>query len=128
MSKNIILITGASSDIGQEVIKKFINDKNILITTYNKNKVKIKKNSKGTIIKFKLDLLNEKKVLEFIKNLSKKKLIPNKLIHIASDPLKMSSFTDLKWSDYEKNLNIQIKSFFLISDLIGLIRFLNFFI
>lgn len=114
MSKNIILITGASSDIGQEVIKKFINDKNILITTYNKNKVKIEKNSKGTIIKFKLDLLNEKKVLEFIKNLSKKKLIPNKLIHIASDPLKMSSFTDLKWSDYEKNLNIQIKSFFLI--------------
>ena len=39
-----------------------------------KKKSKGKKNSKGKIIKFKLDLLNEKKVVEFIKNLSKKKL------------------------------------------------------
>ena len=43
MSKNIILITGASSAIGQEVIKKFQNNKNILLATYNKNNFKIKK-------------------------------------------------------------------------------------
>jgi|DEB0MinimDraft_12_1074336.scaffolds.fasta_scaffold63816_2 3-oxoacyl-[acyl-carrier protein] reductase len=114
MSKNIILITGASSAIGQEVIKKFQNNKNILLATYNKNNFKIKKDSKKKIIKFKLDLSNEKKVVEFVKNLSRKNLIPNKIIHIASSSLKMSSFTDLNWADYEKNFNIQIKSFFII--------------
>lgn len=114
MSKNIVLITGASSAIGQEIIKKFQNNKNILLATYNKNNFKIKKNSKQKIIKLKLDLSNEKKVFEFVKNISKKNLIPNKIIHIADSPLKMSSFTDLNWVDYEKNLNIQIKSFFLI--------------
>jgi len=114
MNKNIILITGASSDIGKEVIKKFLNDKNILLATYNKNELKIKKNLKGKIVKFKLDLSNEENVIKFIKNISKKKLIPNKIIHIASNPLTMSSFSDLNWIDYEKNFNIQIKSFFII--------------
>tara|TARA_B110000977_G_scaffold201659_1_gene297550 strand:+ start:1006 stop:1731 length:726 start_codon:yes stop_codon:yes gene_type:complete len=114
MNKNIILITGASSSIGQEVIKKFLNNKNILLATYNKNDFKIDKNHKGKIIKFKIDLSNEKKVIKFIKDISKKNLIPNKFIHIASNPLKMSSFTDLSWKDYENNFNIQIKPFFLI--------------
>jgi len=59
-------------------------------------------------------LSDEKKIIEFNKIIFKKKLIPNKFIHIASNPLKMSSFTDLSWKDYEKNFNIQIKSFFLI--------------
>jgi 3-oxoacyl-[acyl-carrier protein] reductase len=114
MSKDIILITGASSAIGQEVIKKFQSKKNILLATYNKNNFEIKKNYNKKIIKFKLDLSNEKKVIEFIKDITKKNLIPNKIIHIASSSLKMSSFTDLNWIDYERNFNIQIKSFFLI--------------
>ena len=59
MSKNIILITGASSAIGQEVIKKFQSKKNILLATYNKNNFEIKKNYNKKIIKFKLDLSNE---------------------------------------------------------------------
>ena len=66
MSKNIILITGASSAIGQEVIKKLQNNKNILLATYNKNDFKIKKNSKKKIIKFKIDLSNETQVYRFI--------------------------------------------------------------
>lgn len=113
MSNNIILITGASSSIGQEIIKKLSNNKSIILATYNKNNFQIKKN-KGEVIKFKLDLSDEKKIIEFNKIIFKKKLIPNKFIHIASNPLKMSSFTDLSWKDYEKNFNIQIKSFFLI--------------
>jgi 3-oxoacyl-[acyl-carrier protein] reductase len=114
MNKNIILITGASSSIGQEVVKKFLNKKNILLATYLKNDFQIKKNHEGRIVKFKVDLSNEKNVIKFIKDIFKKNLIPNNFIHIASNPLKMSSFTDLNWKDYENNFNIQIKSFFLI--------------
>ena len=113
MSKDIILITGASSNIGQEIIKKFLNNKNIILATYNKNNFQ-KKKKKGKVIKFKLDLSDKKKIIEFTKNIFEKKLIPNKFIHIASNSLKMSSFTDLSWKDYETNFNIQIKSFFLI--------------
>ena len=114
MNKNIILITGASSEIGQKVIDKFVKKKNIILATYYKNDLKIKKNHNDKILKFHLDLSKEKKVLQFLQNISDKKLIPNKFIHIASCPLEMKSFTDFEWNDYEKNFNIQIKSFFLI--------------
>ena len=114
MSKDIILITGASSDIGQHVVERLLSNKNILLAIYYKNQFKLKKNSKGKIIQFKCDLSNELKVIDLIKKISNKKLIPNKVIHIASNPLKVSSFTDFNWEDYEKSFNIQIKSFFLI--------------
>jgi len=55
MSKNIILITGASSSIGQEIIKKLSNNKSIILATYNKNNFQIKKN-KDEVIKFKLNM------------------------------------------------------------------------
>lgn len=115
MNKDVILITGASSDIGLEIINNYFDRRSIILATFNKNRIKVKKNNKTQIIKFKLDLSKEVHVVNFLKNLSKKKLIPNKFIHIASNPLKMSSFKDLNWMDYQKNFNIQIKSFFLIS-------------
>ena len=42
MSKDIILITGASSDIGQHVVERFLSKKNILLAIYNKNQFKLK--------------------------------------------------------------------------------------
>jgi 3-oxoacyl-[acyl-carrier protein] reductase len=114
MNKNITLITGASSEIGQKVINKLSNNNNIILATYYKNNLQIKENKKNKIIKFHLDLSNEKKVLQFLKKISDKKLIPNKVVHIASCPLEMKSFTEFDWEDYEKNFNIQIKSFFLM--------------
>lgn len=114
MIKDIILITGGSSSIGQEIIKKISNDKNIILATYNKTDLQFKKSKKNKIIKFNIDLSNEKQVKLFLKNIFKRKLIPNKFIHIASNPLEMGSFLDFNWKDYEKNFSIQIKSFYLI--------------
>ena len=87
MSKDIILITGASSNIGQHVVERLLSNKNILLAIYYKNQFKLKKNSKGKIIQFKCDLSNELKVVDLIKKISNKKLIPNKVTHIASNPL-----------------------------------------
>ena len=114
MNKDIILITGASSEIGQEVIKKFSKKKNIILATYNKNNFKVEEGIKSKIIKFRLNLSKEDEIKKFLKKISDKNLIPNKIIHIASNPLKISSFTNLDWIDYKINFDIQIKSFFLI--------------
>lgn len=114
MNKNVLLITGASSSIGQEVIKKFIRKNDIIIATFNKKNFTVDKTLQSKIIKFKVDFNNKDELEKFIYQLNKKSLIPNKILHIASNNLKMSSLHNLDWLDYEKTINIQVRSLFTI--------------
>ena len=68
MLKKKILILGASSDIGIETVKKFINEDWKVIAHYNQNMNKLKRINNKNLKLFKFDLKNIDKFEKFIKN------------------------------------------------------------
>ncbi len=116
MSNNIILIVGASSDIGLDLIKS-IDEECLILAHYNNSDEKLLELSKrlnNKIIMLKADLSSEEDILSMLNNIEKKFGIPNKIIHLASTRVKNIRFKDATWNDFEKDINISLKSSVLI--------------
>ena len=69
VSKKKILILGASSDIGIQVVKKFLKKNWHVIAHSNKNNKKLSKIKNESLSVFKLDLSSPQKVENYIKKI-----------------------------------------------------------
>lgn len=101
---NIILITGASSDIGVALIES-IREESIIIAHYNSNKLKLEKlqnEVKNKIIPIQCDFSSNNQITLMLDEIENKIGIPNKIIHIASPKFENIRFKNLKW-DYISN-------------------------
>lgn len=110
---NILLMTGASSSIGCSTIKSLKSNYKI-IALYNENKSKLDKFKYTGLIPYKIDLADTNQLDQLMKFLEDEKLIPNKVLHIASKKLTMSSFENMTWADYKDNIEVQVGSIFRI--------------
>tara|TARA_B100001989_G_scaffold247563_1_gene219936 strand:+ start:719 stop:1441 length:723 start_codon:yes stop_codon:yes gene_type:complete len=108
-----LLITGASSSIGCKIIESLNSDQNV-IALYNKNKNKFDNIRNKRIISYKIDLSKQDQIEKLITNLENDKLIPNKVLHIASKKLSMNAFQNTVWNEYLENFNVQVGSIFMI--------------
>ena len=108
---NILLITGASSSIGIETINQL--DPNYkIIALYDKNKERLEKIKNKNLEIYKIDLSDLNQTEKLLTYLENNNLIPNKILHIASKKLTVSSFQNLSWDDYMENINVQVGSIF----------------
>ncbi len=116
MHKNIILIIGASSDIGIDLIKTL--DEDILILAhYNssgKDLIELSKKIKNILVPLQADLSSEDEITSLLDNIEENYGIPNKIVHLAANKVENIRFKDVKWSDFEKDINISLKSAVLI--------------
>ena len=116
MSKNIILIIGASSDIGLDLIKD-INENCLILAHYNRSDQKLldlSKRKEKNIIMLQADLSSEDDILSMINTIEEKYGIPNKIIHLAAPKFTNKRFKDLVWNDFQDDLNISLKSLIVI--------------
>ena len=74
--KNNILILGASSDIGIQLVKKCIENGYFVYAHYNSSQSELSKFSKKNVFKLKSNFrnLNDQKIREFVKQLKSKKI------------------------------------------------------
>ena len=116
MSKNIILIIGASSDIGINLIKNL--DEDILILAHynssNENLIKVSKDIKNTLVPLNANLSSESEINTFLDNIESNYGIPNKIVHLSASKVENIRFKDVRWSDFERDINISLKSAVLI--------------
>ena len=111
-NKKIIVVTGGSKGIGNEIIKKFINDDVKIFFTYRKKNTfvsKIKKSKLTQIIPIKCDM-SKLENLKIIKSIISKEKKIDVLINNVGDVKKRSSFiksSDQLWVD---NLTINLMS------------------
>jgi 3-oxoacyl-[acyl-carrier protein] reductase len=116
MSKNIILIVGASSDIGLDLIKS-IDEDCLILAHYNSSDdklIELSKNINNEVVLLKANLSLECDILSMIKDIEENYGIPNKIIHLAATRVENIRFKDVTWSDFEKDMSVSLKSSVLI--------------
>ena len=108
-----ILILGASSDIGLELTKYYINRNYQVIAHCNKNDKNLKKLSKKNLKIFKFDLKN---ISSFEKNVDKNKIFNNIDIFISlTGYLKLRTMKNVKAKDFTDHFNANYLSNFIIT-------------
>lgn len=113
MSKDVVLITGASSDIGCALIKTLDAEHRIILAHYYQSSQKLealKKYMTAEVVPLQADFRKEEEVERFIELVRAKGAFPNKIVHLAGSPPRPVRFSDLDWSKTHEEMNIQVSS------------------
>ena len=116
MNETIILIIGASSDIGIELIKS-IDEECLILAHYNSNDKALKELSISITNKIELiqaNLENEDELISMIDDIEQNYGIPTKIIHLSAPKFENIRFKDISWNGFQNDINISLKSIVLI--------------
>jgi 3-oxoacyl-[acyl-carrier protein] reductase len=116
MNKNIILIIGASSDIGLDLIQS-IDEKALILAHYNNSNeelLNLSKRINNELITLQSDLSVESEVKKLISTIEENYGTPNKIIHLAAPKFKNIRFKDISWNNFQTDIDISLKSIVLI--------------
>jgi 3-oxoacyl-[acyl-carrier protein] reductase len=117
MDKKRILIIGASSAIGCELIRQ-IDDENIIILAhYNSNRSVIDAlllDTIAEIIPFQADLSNEAGPNSIIEAAVLHYGYPDKIIFLAAPNLILARFKDVTWNDFKTQIDLQLYTAYII--------------
>ena len=119
MSDKNILITGSNGGIGFSIAELLAKQNAKLTLLYHENNQKIEKlNDESTYVEIvKTDLSNSIKLDETINTIMKKHSI-DIFIHSPAYPIQHTDIMKLTWDDFQKQFDLQTKSFLQISKLI----------
>ena len=113
MSKNHILITGASSGIGRAIIRQVSNDSTIILAHYFSNidqLTSLMNEVPGTIIPIQADLSHENGITSLIEDVSSYCKTPGKIVLLAAPRLTMVRFKDLSWEDFRTHYEMPLRT------------------
>lgn len=116
MSKNVILIVGASSDIGIDLIKN-IDEESLILAHYNSSNsrlIKLSEKISNKLVTIKSDLSDEDQTISMVDDIEKKYGVPNKIIHLASPKFQYTRFKDISFDSFQNELEISLKSIMII--------------
>lgn len=115
-SKKVVLITGGTGALGGMLVKKFLSSGAVTISSFHNEqeaeRLKIE-NSKVELIE--LDMLQEEQLLKKIPQLVKKFGTIDVLVNVVGGYLGGKSTNDLSETEWDKMMNLNLKSAFLIS-------------
>ena len=115
-SNKVVLITGGTGALGGMLVKKFLNSGAVTISSFHNEKdaEKLKiENSKFELIE--LDILQDEQLLERIPKLVKKFGTIDILVNVVGGYLGGKNTNDLSEAEWDKMMNLNLKSAFLIS-------------
>jgi|MGYP003976338547 3-oxoacyl-[acyl-carrier protein] reductase len=116
MSKNIILIIGASADIGLDLINN-IEEEALILAHYNSSKeelLKLSNTINNELVMLKANLLIEDEIVSMLDNIEFKYGTPNKIIHLAAPKFENIRFKDVSWNNFQIDIDISLKSLIII--------------
>ncbi len=114
MPKEIVFITGASSDVGLELIKELSATAKVIAHYRDKKFLNNEIASSENIISLRADLSEEKQVVNMLDQIELNYGIPDKIVHLASPKINNIRFKDMQWQDIQHEMNVSFKSIFLI--------------
>ena len=112
-----ILVLGASSDIGGEIIKTIDDGTSLILAHYHKNAEKVerlKESVRSEIVPIGADLTQEQDITALISEINKYTPCPDKIIHLPAPKFAYTRFKDVEWDHFQSEMDIEIKSIVLL--------------
>lgn len=106
-----ILIMGASSDIGFDLINKIADNYSVILAHYcnwNDKLEQLKRKYNHKIYFFKADLCNISDLNKMILEIKKHYLEPDHIVYLPALKINLQKFSKLEWSYFEKNWEISV--------------------
>ncbi len=116
--KKILLITGASSDIGISLISEIGDNYNTIIAHFHSNDerlLKLQKDIMAEIIPVQADFLKIEEVEKIVEFIFEQNLYPDHIVHLPALPLRNIQFSKTVWDDYEMEINTSFRSAVMLS-------------
>lgn len=113
----ILLILGASSEIGISLIERVSSQYDYILAHYNKTAnelIKLKELIGEKLIIKQSDFSNEIDTLKFVNNIFEEGIIPTHIVHLPAMNIQLSHFNKIEWSTFEKGFNISLRSIVII--------------
>ena len=115
---NCFLLLGASSDVCIEFIKKHRwNDDDCILAQYHRNDAALKeiqKNIAAEMILRQADFTNIDSTKNFADFVAEKIFVPTHILHAPAVPINNKRFTELDWTDFDNQLNVQCRSLVIV--------------
>lgn len=116
--KKILLVTGASSDMGIELIRRNHENYEKIIAHYNSNNteiIKLKNEIGSKIIPMQANFLDEGSTNEFVKVIIEQDMHPDHFVHLPASPLNNIKFAKTTWDTFKLEMNTSFRSAVLLS-------------
>lgn len=114
MSKERLLLLGASSDIGGEILRGLEDPQVRVLAHYNRSSEKLEricKSKKGFDIQtFQADLSTADGLQKVLQTLEKTKQWPTQIVHLPAPKSSFARMKDLTWDKVQKEIDVQVKS------------------
>lgn len=121
MKENVLLVTGASSDMGTSLINEIGGDYDYIIAQYRNMNPSLEKSlaqlDKKKVITLQANLMVERELDELVEQI-KGGPAPTHFVHFPAPPLKNYRFHKINWDVFQEELNVSMKSFILVSQAI----------
>lgn len=117
MNNQELLILGASSDFGQELIKRIHCDYDRIFAHYCNGSEKLYslKDKIGEKLKcYHADFGIENDIIEMLEAIESEGGHPTHIVHLPSIPCEPEKFHKMTWNQFQMRLNISLRSFILV--------------
>ena len=117
MSEKVLLITGASSDIGENLISRVYKDYDYIIAHHNNDKdnlLKWKEKLGKKLILLEGNFLDENDTYKFVNDIKSTGLLPTHIVHLPAGKCENIKFSKITWEKFNIDINIAVRSLVII--------------
>jgi 3-oxoacyl-[acyl-carrier protein] reductase len=108
-----ILVTGASSALGQAIIRRIADGRNVILAGCHTRCAGLRELAEqiaSPLVPIKADLSTPEGIEAFVAAAEAETLTPRAIIHLPAPRLELTRFKDLAWTDFESQMDLQLRS------------------
>lgn len=117
MQNKILLVIGASSDVGIAYIKENYQKYEKIIAHYHSSMealFQLKEKLGEKLVLLKADLLSQEETCRFVEKLKEQDSMPTHVLHLPANKYANYKFQKIGWEVFQKDIDIQLRSIVLI--------------
>lgn len=109
-----VLITGASSDIGRELVRQLASQRTLILAHYNRSptKLDVLRDSipEHSLVSIQADFAEDDDVVRLVTTIQNNHPAPEQIVHFAAPRFEYQRFKEVSWERFQNDLNVQLRS------------------